>query len=1184
VTVIIIAFQPNTALCFILAGIALWVRSEKTADYRYALGEICAALIFLFSFLTLFQYFFHIDLGIDQGLFKAPLTDVGGFAPLGRMPPFAAINFALLGFTLFFLDSKVITYRAHQLYILIVLSISFFEFLSHIYQIRSLSVIFGISRAHDVPLGTPVIITFILLALGVLFVRPRDGMASLIVSETSGGMLARRLLPPIVILPILLGYFEIAGRAGGIYGSEELGVSLLIMGITLLFALLVLFHAYLVNKLDLGRQQAESDLRQSQHQLQAILDHTSAVICINDIEGRFLLINKQFQRTFHLSESEIIGRKIYEIFPKSLADKLTVTHSQVLQSRMPVATEELINHDKETHLYVSNKFPLFNTNGVPYAICNISTDVSEINRIHAILREREERLSMALQSAGAGTWTWEIPDDKIVWDEYIHHLFGIRPGSFSGYFESFITLIYPDDRQHVEEEIKNSLETGSELDCEFRIYYKNTSVRYLATRGKVYRNENNQPIRMAGVCWDVSRHKQAEEELRHAKEIAEKLATQAEEANNAKSAFLAAMSHEIRTPLNGVIGMTSLLLDTSLSLDQREYVETIRISGEALLTVINDILDFSKIESGHMELETVNFSITSLIDDVVEVTAAQVHKKGLAIGAFIEANVPEWVNGDPSRIRQVLHNLLSNAAKFTEKGEISVKITLLQKEEALATLLFEISDTGIGITNEVRNRLFLPFSQGDISTSRKYGGTGLGLAISKRLIEMMGGTLDVESMPGRGSRFWFSLPLEEASLPTPKVEFSLPADLKGYRILCVDDNAINRDIVKRQINSWQMRCDIASNAAEALSMLKKAVSQNSRYALVLVDYIMPGMNGFEFIQVMHELKEIADTPVILLSSLGATFNPNELHQLGISLSLTKPLRHGKLFDSIVAVLKDIKPHEKLSSATHSSLPSSPNLDYPVRLLLVEDNAINQQVAIRMLNKLGYRVDIASNGIDALQAIKKVAYDIILMDCQMPEMDGYTATQEIRRLEKEKKIAHPIPIIAMTAHARKGDREKCISIGMSDYIAKPINIKILAETIERWLNLKNPSSTGPTLVEDTSLPTTLQSLIDMERLESIFGDDPEAIKGLMQNFITSTSDLLKDIAPALEDKNTTFAKELLHRLKGSSGNCGIMKMHTLALEAEDNVLQENWDKVKELYHALEDLFKQLIEEVEQLGKQ
>lgn len=1171
--------KPNSALCFNLGGMALWLYSEKQQSLLKQISvQLAGAVIFVCATLTLFEYFFHIQIGIDEILFPGILNNIQSFVPAGRMSPITAANFVLIGFSLIFLDSKNIRYRVHQILMTVVILMTSFEFLGHVYALGNADV-FGLGNIYS-QMSMYNIFLFLLLSLGILFVRPYQGIFTILMSNYSGGNLARRLIPPTILLPIVVGYLVgLGGKQIG-FNSAELGLSLIVISTIIVFSAIILFNAYLVDQVDIQRRKSESALKLNQLLIQSILDQTSAVIYIQDLDGNYLLVNKQFEKLFHKSAAEIIGKKTREIFPKLLADKLDENNSTVIELRSSIAVEETIEDSHGSNIYISNKFPLFDENGLIYAVGEIATDITEIKRIQKILSESEERLSLALLSAQAGTWSWDIPNKKVVWDEFMHHLFGAKPHNSPSFYESVFNFIHPDDAKIVSQGVDNVLREGESYDSEFRIIHPDSTIHHVAARGKVYRDEDGAPIRMTGVCWEITKYKVAEEELRRSKEIAEELAGKAEEANLAKSAFLAAMSHEIRTPLNGVIGMTGLLLDTKLIPEQREYVETIRLSGEALLSVINDILDFSKIESGRMELENMDFDLSTMVYDAVEITAAQVHKKGVAIGAYIEPSVPLWLTGDSARIRQVLSNFLSNSAKFTEHGEIAVKIKLLSKENKSVKLLFEVSDTGVGIEPEVKSRLFQPFSQGDISTSRKYGGTGLGLAISKRLIDIMDGSIGVDSIPGKGSRFWFIIELKECAAPVTRFEYISVPEIRNAKVLCVDDNAINREIIKRQLESWKMRCDLAVNAAEALSMLKSAAEKNEPYALALIDYVMPGMNGFELVGIMRQLKEISDTPVIILSSFGSTFSTQELKKLNISLSLTKPVRQSKLYDNIVRVLKDM--HGKAETVISSIENSESEMKRSGRILLAEDNPINQQVALKILSKLGYRADAVGNGIEALQALEQVPYDLILMDCQMPDMDGYAAAEEIRKREILHGHVRHIPIIAMTAHALKGDREKCLASGMDDYISKPFDTKTLAALIEAQLK---PNKLKKQLVVDQlehqsnsqsnqSDPHLIDTLVDMDRLHEIFGDDSHEIKTFIHNFIVSTGTLLSQINVAIINKDEKIAKEALHKLKGSSGNSGVMKIHDLSLTAEEKVMQSDWDAVKKLYKSIFDLYKQL----------
>jgi len=877
-----------------------------------------------------------------------------------------------------------------------------------------------------------------------------------------------------------------------------------------------------------------------------------------------------------MSASEVIGNTPHKVFTKIVADQFTANNSKVLQTRVPIAFEETVINRQGIKTFISNKFPIVDEQGLPYAIGGISTEITELKHMEETLREHEERLSLALKSVNAGTWSWNTATGLLEWDEAMHFLFNLVPGAFPRTYDAFLHLVHPDDRHSVDASIKKSMLEGTELDCEFRTNSSDGSIAYLGARAEVYQNDKNQNARMTGTCWNITKYKEAENEIRIAKEMAEKLAHEAKEASFAKSAFLAAMSHEIRTPLNGVIGMTELMRGTHITTEQHDYIETIRLSGEALLSIINDILDFSKIESGHMELEILDYDLHSLVNEIIELFAVQIQKKGIAVGAYIENDVPEWLTGDPSKVRQVLSNLLSNAAKFTEKGEISVRVKLLKRETQHITLLFEITDTGIGITPEVRSHLFLPFSQGDRSTSRKYGGTGLGLVISQRLVQMMGGEIDVSSIAGSGSKFWFTIQLTESVAPKYKFEYELEPGLRGVRILCVDDNTINRETIKHRTESWQLRCDVAMNAAEALSMLKKGVADNDPYQLALIDYSMPGMNGIELIQIMRQLNDIENTPAILLSSNNETFTTDELRKLNISLCLAKPIRPNRLYECIITILH--RTHGPTLPSTHATTLQTHEKWKNARILLAEDHAINRQVILRILDKIGLKAEVVTNGLEVLAAIKKNQYDLILMDCQMPEMDGYTATEEIRRLEEAQHVHYPVPIVALTAHALKNDRERCIMSGMNDYVSKPIKIKTLKAVLELWLFGATSVSTKNLPLAVSEIESSNMTLIDLNRMHEIFDHDIPAISEFLHNFVESTTQLLDEISHAISDDNQKLAKELFHRLKGSAGNSGIMLMHALCVKAEEYITGNDWQGVVTCHQELQATFKKLQQEI------
>ncbi|MDR3476501.1 MAG: response regulator [Gammaproteobacteria bacterium] len=1160
------AVKPNTAICFFLSSISLWFYSEKPSKYNQGLAQVASGIVFLIGFITLFEYFFRLNFGIDEWVLNSWGTHQQENYVTARMSPFTAINFVLIGYTFFFFDSNDVSYRLHQFLISFVLFFTFFKFTNYLYRINNMNEILGLNISVSAGIfSLPTLIAFFFLALGMLFVRPNRGIVSILTSGEAGGALARRLIPPIMILPVILGYIGLTGQWGDLYETKT-GISVLVTGTIIFLIGLLIYNAYIINKVDALRKQAEKSLKNKNIQLQAMLDHTSAYIYITDLQGKLLLVNKEFEKVFHLNAQDVVGKRMIEYFSEELSNKISEDNRKILLNREPIAVEEEVMEQGKSRTFIANKFPLFNESGVLYAIGGIATDISNVKLVHEILRENSERLSIALKSAQAGVWSWDIVEDKVVWDDHMHQLFGLKPGQFPNNLEESMRLIFPEDRDKVISYFEKAIQTGAEFETEFRVMYSDNSIHYLDARGKVYLDLESNPIRMSGVCIETTDRKEAEEQLRRAKDIAEVLAVEAEQANRAKSAFLAAMSHEIRTPLNGVIGMTALLMYTQLTHEQRDTVENIRISGEALLSVINDILDYSKIESEHLDLEMTDFNLSSLVQETVDMIAAQAHLKGIAIGAYIDPNVPEWFTGDPNRIKQILTNLVGNAEKFTEKGEISIQLKIIEKSEDVCTLLFDVIDTGIGIQPEVRERLFKPFSQGDISTSRKFGGTGLGLAISKRLVEMMGGNIDVESSPGRGSRFWFTIKLTECIAPIPKMEYKIIPELRGVRILCADDNAINREIIKRLTESWELRCDISTNAAEGLSMLKKAVVEDDPYQLLLVDYAMPGMNGLEMVQIIRQLNDIENTPVVMLSSMGSVFSVDDLKRLNILATINKPLRPYKLYQEIVTHLLDQLGIKDVVLNNNDDAADSNRKNY--KILLAEDNAINQQVAVRILEKNGYQCDTVANGLLAVDAVKNTPYDLILMDCQMPEMDGYTATREIRKLEDELHRL-PVPIIAMTAHALTGDREKCIEAGMNDYISKPFDIKLFKQTLLKWINHRASEKK----LSDNEIQNE-KSSFDLVRLRDIFGNDTSAIQAFLNDFVTITDELLKEITFNLNEEDIPQLKSLFHKLKGSSGNSGITLMHELSIAAEIKLGQSDLATVKTL-------FEKIIEELDRL---
>jgi PAS domain S-box-containing protein len=765
-----------------------------------------------------------------------------------------------------------------------------------------------------------------------------------------------------------------------------------------------------------------------------VLEAVANGIVITAPSGVITWVNPAFTRLTGYTAEEVLGqtprllksgRHSNEFYQDLWA---TVLAGQVWHG-------ELINRRKDGSLYVEEQTitPVCDARGKVDFLVAIKQDVTVRKQAEARLRELEDLYRRAIAAAGAVPYRRDETRSTFAFvGEGIKDLTGYTPDEMT--LELWHRLCQEDIFRgplaglSLEEALRRircgEVDAWTE-DC--RIRTRHGEERWIADSSVEIRDEQGRSIGSIGLLQDITERKRAEEESKRAKEAAEA-------ASQARAVFLANMSHEIRTPLNAIIGLTGLLLDTPLSGEQLDFVATIRSSSDTLLGLINDILDFSKIESGKLEMELAPFDLVTCIEETLDLLIAQADRKGLELAYSLAPGTPHTVLGDPSRLRQILTNLVANAVKFTDRGEVVITV---EANPAQHLLHFAVRDTGIGISAEGIARLFQSFSQVDPSTTRRYGGTGLGLAISRRLSQLMGGDMWVESQPGAGSTFHFTVHAQPAPHPSPPDETAL-AGLVGKRALIVDDHAVSREILVRQLRAWQIEAVAVDSAAAALAQ----VESGAAFDVAILDRQMPEMDGLALAAYLQQFPATATLPVILLASVGAS--PEQARGLEIAAVLTKPLKQAHLRATLIHVLT-LQPADLRPALPATRLDPTMAQRLPLRILLAEDNLVNQKVALYILARLGYRADVAANGLEVVQALRRQPYDVIIMDVQMPEMDGLEAA---RRICAEWSPSQRPYMIAVTAHALTGDEEKCLAAGMQDYLSKPVQADRLVAALER----------------------------------------------------------------------------------------------------------------------------------------
>jgi PAS domain S-box-containing protein len=814
-------------------------------------------------------------------------------------------------------------------------------------------------------------------------------------------------------------------------------------------------------------------------------------------------------------------------------------------------------------------------------LVDITWEIIERKRAEERLRESEELLLQSQQIAHVGSWQYDVAADRLTWSDETYRIFGMAPGKLDATYEVFLGVVHPEDRGAVNAAYGDSMRAGGErYAIEHRVVRADSGeIRYVSEKCIHERDEAGMVKRSVGMVQDITERKEAElalletnRRLEKATTHANEMARQAELANQAKSEFLANMSHEIRTPINGIIGMTGLLLDSNLTGEQRRHAEIVRSSGASLLGLIDGILDFSKIEAGKLDLEVLDFDLSSLLDDFAATLAVSAHQKGLELLCAADPEIPTLLRGDPGRLRQVLTNLGGNAVKFTHSGEVAIRVSLVAETPRDVLLRFSVRDTGIGIPEDKQGDfLFEKFVQADASTTRRYGGTGLGLAISKELVRLMGGEIGVKSpatlrearvraAEGPGSEFWFTLALDKQAEAGPEGCLS-PADLRDVRVLIVDDNATGREILTTRMDSWGMRPSEAVDGPSALQALRQALDAGDPFRVAVLDMQMPGMDGISLGRIIQADPALSRTLMVMLTSLGKRGDARRFAEMGFSGYLNKPVLHQELKLVLSQVLAGRVEKEPAASAwagpvgRRSIATRHSAREMQVRsgrrrgrVLVVEDNVTNQQVALGILAKLGLRADAVANGEEALSVLAVTPYDLVLMDIQMPVMDGLKATRRIRAAGLSARDG-AIPVIAMTAHALPGDREKCLEAGMDDYIPKPVTARALAEVLDKWL------TAGAGLVEGQADGTPMHN-VDAEAsvwnrsgmLERLLGD-VDLARRIARGFLEDIAGRLETLRNALDAGDAPAVEGCAHAIKSAAATVGGERFRAMAFEME-----------------------------------
>ncbi|MCI0358437.1 MAG: response regulator [Planctomycetaceae bacterium] len=906
-----------------------------------------------------------------------------------------------------------------------------------------------------------------------------------------------------------------------------------------------------------GRQEAEQALLEKEAVYKSLVESLPLNVFRKDVDGHFVDANQRFCETLGEPLDKILGKTDNDFFPAEQCQKYRRDDLRVMQ--LGETLEDIESYFKPTgeklHVQVL-KAPVRDARGKIVGVQGMFWDVTERFRADEAARLSDARFRKLVQSSLIGVMVARLDGTIVEANDELLRMVGYSRTEFAASGLRWDALT-PGEHRAADTQAIMQLRASGTCQAWEKEYLHKDGRRVPVLVGVTMLEGSDADC----ICFvvDISQQKRTEQELKGAKEAADA-------ASLAKSQFLANMSHEVRTPMNAIIGMTELVLNTPLAPKQAEYLKMVLQSGESLLSVINDVLDFSKVESGKVELEELSFGLRDCLGDAVKSLALRAHDKRLELALDVDPDVPDWLVGDPSRLRQIVVNLVNNAIKFTHEGEVVVDVQTQSRSNGSVELLVGVQDTGIGIPPDKRERVFEAFEQADTSTTRHYGGTGLGLAIVRRLVELMGGRVWVESTVGQGSRFNFTARLNLSDTPQPDRIAPRRSALKGTRALVVDDNATNRRIIEEVLANWELLPATASSCEEAMRELRQAFRQGRPFELLLTDVNMPECDGYSLVEQIRRDPSLADMTFILLTSADQAEDARRCEQLGIAQRLMKPIKQSELLDAIVTAL-GVVPRDGEAAEAAAAAPSTTR---PLRILLAEDSIVNQRLAVGLLERHGHRVTVANNGREACDRLEGDAFDVVLMDVQMPELDGLSATRRIR--QREMRGGGHVPIIAMTAHALKGDRERCLESGMDEYVSKPIRERQLLAALRGVLGEE-----GPLLPADPAdeLIVPAEGVIDWNAALQTCSGDHALLRDIVQAFLEEQPGRIDEIRKAIDTADFELLNRAAHTIKGSMRYFSAQAVFDRAFALEQLGAQKTLDGAEELLGLLKQELAKLV---------